>query len=236
MLDRNLYRRCGLLVAASEALREELVAPPHRHPPTIRVVAPGSDVATCRPVPDLRHGRRAAAISVGNWMARKGTLELLDALGRLPDDRVTLHLAGRDDVEPASPSGSAAASPSSATGSCTTACSTGTASPRLYAGADVFVLPSWREPYGTVYGEAAAGLPVVGWRAGNLPTLSATSRGWSSTRATSRPRRRARPAGPRRAVARRGPSAGRRGAALPRWTDTAAALFAALKELTGSAR
>lgn len=43
---------------------------------------------------------------------------------------------------------------------------------RLYAGADVFVLPSWREPYGTVYGEAlAAGLPVVGWRAGNLPHL-----------------------------------------------------------------
>jgi glycosyltransferase involved in cell wall biosynthesis len=28
------------------------------------------------------------------------------------------------------------------------------------------------EPYGTVYGEAlAAGLPVVGWRAGNLPHL-----------------------------------------------------------------
>ena len=34
------------------------------------------------------------------------------------------------------------------------------------------MLPSWREPYGTVYGEAlAAGLPVVGWRAGNLPHL-----------------------------------------------------------------
>jgi glycosyltransferase involved in cell wall biosynthesis len=35
------------------------------------------------------------------------------------------------------------------------------------------VLPSTREPYGTVYGEAmAAGLPVVGWRAGNLPYLA----------------------------------------------------------------
>src|SRR6478609_572136 len=67
-----------------------------------------------------------------------------DALGCLPHDRVTLHLAGRDDVEPAyTPSGSGAASPSSASGSCTTACSTGTAS----------------------------GLPVVGWRAGNLPHL-----------------------------------------------------------------
>jgi glycosyltransferase involved in cell wall biosynthesis len=33
----------------------------------------------------------------------------------------------------------------------------------LYREADVFVLPSLREPFGTVWGEAmAAGLPVVG--------------------------------------------------------------------------
>ena len=43
----------------------------------------------------------------------------------------------------------------------------------LYRAADVFVLPSLREPYGTVWGEAmAVGLPVVGWRAGNLPHLA----------------------------------------------------------------
>ena len=42
----------------------------------------------------------------------------------------------------------------------------------LYAGADAFALPAFRESYGTVWGEAmAAGLPVVGWRAGNLPHL-----------------------------------------------------------------
>jgi hypothetical protein len=60
---------------------------------------------------------------------------------------------------------------------------------RLYAGADVFVLPSWREPYGTVYGEAlAAGLPVSGGGLATCLTSSATeSREWSSTRAISRP-------------------------------------------------
>ena len=43
----------------------------------------------------------------------------------------------------------------------------------LYRSVDVFVLPSVKEPYGTVYGEAMAeGLPVVGWRAGNLPYLA----------------------------------------------------------------
>jgi glycosyltransferase involved in cell wall biosynthesis len=35
------------------------------------------------------------------------------------------------------------------------------------------VLPSFEEPFGTVWGEAmAAGLPVVGWQAGNLPFLA----------------------------------------------------------------
>ena len=43
----------------------------------------------------------------------------------------------------------------------------------MYAASDAFVLPSFKEPYGTVYGEAMAfGLPVVGWRAGNLPYLA----------------------------------------------------------------
>ena len=43
----------------------------------------------------------------------------------------------------------------------------------LYQAADAFVLPSLKEPYGTVYGEAMAySLPVVGWRAGNLPYLA----------------------------------------------------------------
>src|SRR5207253_8519253 len=47
----------------------------------------------------------------------------------------------------------------------------------MYAAADAFVLPSLKEPYGTVYGEAMAfGLPVVGWRAGNLPYLAAHER------------------------------------------------------------
>ncbi|HEY2592599.1 MAG TPA: glycosyltransferase family 4 protein, partial [Chloroflexota bacterium] len=47
----------------------------------------------------------------------------------------------------------------------------------MYSAADAFVLPSLKEPFGTVYGEAMAfGLPVVGWRAGNLPYLAAHER------------------------------------------------------------
>ena len=243
VLDRNLYRRCGLLIAASESLREDLVAPPHRLPADcIRVIAPGSDVAAMPtgPVPDLRHGRRAAAVSVGNWMARKGVLELLDALGRLPHDRVTLHLAGRDDVEPAYTERVRGRLAVLGDRVVHHGVLDRDGIARLYAGADVFVLPSWREPYGTVYGEAlAAGLPVVGWRAGNLPHLvsdgvegvvldpgDVPALAAALDRLASDELWRA-------AVAR---AAGRRGAALPRWSHTAATLFAALKELTASAR
>jgi glycosyltransferase involved in cell wall biosynthesis len=47
----------------------------------------------------------------------------------------------------------------------------------LYRAADLFVLPASREAYGTAWGEAMAfGLPVVGWRAGNLPHLAEDER------------------------------------------------------------
>jgi glycosyltransferase involved in cell wall biosynthesis len=44
---------------------------------------------------------------------------------------------------------------------------------RLYRSADVFALCSFSDAYGTAWAEAlAAGLPVVGWRSGNLTRLA----------------------------------------------------------------
>jgi glycosyltransferase involved in cell wall biosynthesis len=240
-LDRALYRRCDLLIVAAEALREELVASPHRLPvQRVRVVPPGSDVAPLEagPALDLRRGRRAALVSVGNWVARKGTLELLAAFSQLADDRATLHLAGRDDIERRY---SARVHARLAAPELVDRVVYHGAVPReyvarLYAEADAFVLPSHEEPYGTVYGEAlAAGLPVVGWRAGNLPNLAddgvegvivppgdvvalaqgldrlATDAAWRGRLAA---------------------AAARRGARLPTWSEVARMLFGLLEEIT----
>src|SRR4029450_2127985 len=95
----------------------------------------------------------------------------------------------------------------------------------FYQAADVFALTSMREPYGTVLGEAlAAGLPVVGWDAGNLPHLAANGRrgvilplgdvaglAVALEELATNDERREAMAG----------AAGRRGSSLPTWDDTA---------------
>ena len=105
----------------------------------------------------------------------------------------------------------------------------------LYRAADAFVLPSHRETYGTVYGEAlAAGLPVVGWRAGNLPHLVEDGREGVVLPPGD-------VAGLTRALQRLGvddrwraqlsAAALERGTRLPTWDDTAVAFFGALRRL-----
>jgi glycosyltransferase involved in cell wall biosynthesis len=172
-LDRQAYRHLARVLVASESLADEM----RPLQLDLRVVPPGRDVAAVpgSPPGELRFGRRIALLSVGNWVERKGVLSLLDAFSELEETAATLHLVGRTEVDaryarrvwarlaradllgrvvvhgPLAVEGVAA----------------------LYAAADAFVLPSLKEPYGTVYGEAMAfGLPVVGWRAGNLPYLA----------------------------------------------------------------
>jgi glycosyltransferase involved in cell wall biosynthesis len=169
-LDRLVYARCDLLILASRALLDEVCGQ------RTVVVPPGCDlvVAAPGPLPDLRQGRRAALLSVGNWVKRKGTMDLLTAFGRLPPDAATLHLVGRTDQDPryGVQVRSRLADPDLAGRVVVHGPLAPDQTARLYAASDVFVLPSYREPYGTVYGEAlVAGLPVVGWRAGNLPNL-----------------------------------------------------------------
>jgi glycosyltransferase involved in cell wall biosynthesis len=176
IMDRRTYRHCARILAASADLADTMrgAGIPGEQ---LRVVPPGRDPAGS-PVPpdgDLRAGRRAAVLSVGNWVARKGLLDLLDAVASLPPDAATLHLVGDTGVEPgyAARVRSRLAAPDLAGRVVVHGVRTPAEVVGFYRAADVFALASLREPYGTVYGEAmAAGLPVVGWAAGNLPHLA----------------------------------------------------------------
>ncbi len=175
-LDRLTYRRLGRLLVASESLADELKAlglPDEK----LYVVPPGRDVAPYAVVPgeDLRRGRRVAFLCVANWIERKGIRSLLDAFARLPKDAATLHFAGDDNADPhyAARIRERIRKPDLTERVIVHGPLPIEEVAELYAEADAFVLPSLKEPYGTVYGEAMAyGLPVVGWRAGNLPYLA----------------------------------------------------------------
>lgn len=174
-LDRAAYRRMDRLIVASEQLRQIFMSEGFGSRSLV-VIPPGRDAPARgrieEPVEDLREGRRVALLCVGNWVRRKQILELLEAFSRLPEGLATLHLVGSDTADPTYtrairdrllPLRSSVVVHGALSRAHVQA---------MYERADMFVLASVQEPYGTVYGEAlAAGLPVVGWRAGNLPYL-----------------------------------------------------------------
>ena len=236
-LDRLALRRADRLIAASDHLAEQLVEAGFARS-RIRVVPPGRDVASLPEdsVRDLRDGRRAAFLTVANWLPQKGILELLEAFASLPVDAATLHLAGDSSAD--------ARYASRVRSRLREADLTGRVVvhgplsrenvARLYRAADVFVLPAHRESYGTAWGEAMAfGLPVVGWRAGNLPYLAENEREGlllepGDVAALSQALLRL--ALNRDVRARLGASARRRAVARPTWETSAARFFAAIRE------
>jgi glycosyltransferase involved in cell wall biosynthesis len=236
LLDRWAYRPAVRLLAASAALADDLAAaglPRDR----LTVVPPGRDVApTPGPPPgDLRLGRRAALLSVGNWVARKGLLDLLEAVSRLPDGALTLHLVGDPDTEPgyAARVRARLAAPDLAGRVVAHGPVSIAAVAAFYRAADAFALASSREPYGTVYGEAMAfGLPVAGYAAGNLPHLARDGEEGLVVPPGDVPalaaalRRLADDEGLR---TRLGTAAARRAATFPTWEDTAGLLFGELR-------
>jgi glycosyltransferase involved in cell wall biosynthesis len=238
VLDRVAWRRANLLIVASEHLAAELVEAGLAES-RIRIVPPGRDVAPApsHPGPDLREGREAAFLTVANWLPRKGILELLAAFARLPTRAATLHLVGDHSVDARYTARVRSRLRDSALAGRVVVHGRRTLEEvaALYRAADVFVLPAYREPYGTVWGEAMAfGLPVVGWRAGNLPYLVEDEREGvlvppGDVGALSRALLRLASDG----ALRSGIAAAARQRALtrPTWHDSASLFFAAVREV-----
>jgi glycosyltransferase involved in cell wall biosynthesis len=242
VLDRRAHRQAARLFVASAALADEMIAGGVSDE-MLRVIPPGADVASdiVLPPADLRAGRKAAVLAVGNWVERKGLLELLDAVAALPLESVTLHLVGDTEADPgyAMRVRARIAAPDLVGRVVVHGPRSINEVAGFYRAADVFALASVREPYGTVYGEAmAAGLPVVGWDRGNLPHLArdgveglvvaagdqAALAAALQALAENEPLRR------RLATAAR-----RRAATFPTWQETATRLFAELRVIVREA-
>lgn len=173
-LDLLAYERCRALIVASPSLAEELIAS-GVDASKIEIVPPGKDVwQQGLERLDLRRGRRGALLCVANWLPRKGILQLIEALAQLPADEATLHLVGDHGVHPrySRRVRQRLRSLDLEDRVVVHGVLDRQRLSTLYASADVFILPSEREPYGTAYGEAmASGLPVIAWNAGNAAHL-----------------------------------------------------------------
>jgi glycosyltransferase involved in cell wall biosynthesis len=235
--DRAAYRRMTHLMVASEQLRRGFLDDGFADN-RITVVAPGCDPPCSErseDVGDLRTGSKVAFLCVGNWVARKGIVDLLDAFAWVPAELGRLHLVGDDSIEPTYARIVRRRIAAIADRVVVHGQASRARVDALYRAADVFVLPSYREPYGTVYGEAmATGLPVIGWRAGNLPYLIEQRReGLMSepgdVRALAESMVRiASDDGLREAMSA---AARERGTSLPTWEKTAETFFATLRRV-----
>lgn len=170
-LDRLAYSKVSGFLVASQSLRDELPFPSHK----MQVMAPGCDVSSApsATVVDLRLGRQAAILCVANWARMKDIVSLLEAFDGLPEGLATLHLVGDEEADPPYRQSVLQRLQGLSHRVVRHGKKTRDEVAVLYGSADFLVLNSLRETYGTVYGEAMAkGLPVVGWRAGNLPHLA----------------------------------------------------------------
>jgi glycosyltransferase involved in cell wall biosynthesis len=236
-LDGMAYRSAAGIVAAAESLVDDLrgVGVPADR---IVVVPPGCDVPVASGPPlDLRRGRAVSVLCVANWTPLKGILELVEAFAALPGEAATLWLVGATDADRryAERVRSLVARqdlrdrvvvhgsvPVEEVG-------------RFYRSADVFALCSFVDAYGTAWAEAiAAGLPVVGWRAGNLPRLAEHGR----EALMAEPGDLAGLASALGAITtddalrgRLAAGARRRAETLPTWRDSAPRFFASIREL-----
>ncbi len=188
--------RADLLITVSRDGRAILEA--HGVPSSrIRVVQPGSNrprpvapsgasdetSVTGRSVDDGGLTRPLRALCVAQWIPRKGIDTLIAAWARLggtsagaPRPRATLRLIGETDADPAyAATVRAAIAAIAVTGDSSIVVSGAVDAGTLeaaYAAADLFVLPSRYEGYGSVYAEALLrGLPIIACDAGAVPEL-----------------------------------------------------------------
>ena len=236
-LDGVAYRAAAGVIATAEGLVDELGAvgvPAGR----IVVVNPGCDLPVADGPPlDMRRGRAVAVLCVANWAPLKGILELVEAFATLPREAATLWLVGETDADRryAERVRSRTAAPDLSDRVVVRGSVPIEEVGRLCRAADVFALGSFVEAYGMAWAEAiAAGLPVVGWRAGNLPRLAEHGR----EALLAEPGDVAGLASALRAVAaddglRERLAAGARGRAgtLPTWRDSADRFFTAVHDL-----
>jgi glycosyltransferase involved in cell wall biosynthesis/SAM-dependent methyltransferase len=227
--------RSNLLVCASEH-GKSILEERGIHADCLRIVPPGFDrISRAEGGSPDREDGTLRVLCVGQWIPRKGILDLVRAWTAHERSGATLELVGETDAD----SGYTAAIREAISGgeSIVVRGSVDDATlAEAYAAADFFALPSRYEGYGIVLAEALAyGLPVVACDVGPVPELVGSEAAILVPPGEVAALSEALDLLLRDASVRRCMSgaARRRAEKLPRWDDTAAWFLEVLREVAG---
>jgi glycosyltransferase involved in cell wall biosynthesis len=168
-LTRHIWKHAAQMIAVTKSLQEtaQLTAPLqkcHVIPNGVESMFLSVSSSCDRNKPDLK------LISVARLIERKGIHHILYALSELRDPDLSLLIVGSGSFEAELKNLCKNLSLEKAVtfyGFCDPE-----NLPELYAGSDVFILPSQAEAFGNVFAEAmACGLPVIGTDIGGIPNL-----------------------------------------------------------------
>ena len=171
-IEKQMLRSADLIIANSRHTKEEIEGM-GLATEAIEVVYPGFDLLDV-PERETRSGDQVKLLYVGNWDPRKGLEILLEAVYRLNNPDVVLDVVGDDSFYPRYTR--RVKKKTLAWGLGDRAVFHGRvdrgAIGKFYSEADVFVMPSFYEPFGIVFAEAMSfGLPIIAVNAGGIPEL-----------------------------------------------------------------
>lgn len=170
--ERLLIRQAAHILTVSQSSYRQICAQ-QDSALSIRIIHPGFERPGMNAEAD-RGGARVQLLYVGHLTRSKGIIDLAMALRELPaDDSWHMHIVGSMAAEPHTAQQAQELLASVPASLVTLHGRVDDASlQKLYAQADVFVLPSYWEGYGIVFLEAMArGLPVVSTTAGAIPEV-----------------------------------------------------------------
>lgn len=170
--ERRLIRQAAHILTVSQSSYRQICTQ-QSLPLTIRVINPGFERPEVKSVAH-RVGTTTQFLYVGHLTRAKGIVDLAMALRELPaDDSWHMHIVGNMAAEPGTIQQVQELLVGMRSSQVTLHGRVDDASlQRLYAQADVFVLPSHWEGYGIVFLEAMArGLPVISTTAGAIPEV-----------------------------------------------------------------
>ncbi len=161
-LEKRVYETAAAIATFSQAARQSVIEDYDIHPDKVHVMYPGVDLTQITPVAKSSHAAPYRILFVGGDFERKGGHDLLQVFLDQFADRAELHLVTTADVQCNHPNvyihhHIRAYTPEWLT---------------LYQQADVFVLPTYAEPFGWVFIEAmAASLPIIATRLTAIPEM-----------------------------------------------------------------